>query len=211
MFWEFIWNLITFGHLQKKIWQAWQNCFPRARRNILIKTIFWKTWKLPYKNRNMAKTILQLCQKCILLARIIYLRKMFLIEKPKFLHNKSKLCVKLFRLSPWNFQQVGQKLPFLYGEKRSDGKIFWMEDLFEKTFKFPPNTFGLVCQKVFYVSKCIERVITIALHVSRETFWGKAFFQNIFEIWVLLDFRWITFGKFFKIPFYLCREVVWVK
>ena len=62
------------------------------------------------------------------------------------------------------------------------------------TFEFLAKTFDLGCRNAIYVSKCIDRVVTIEFNVTRETFWWKSYYWDIFifcfSLWLLMKNFW---------------------
>ena len=76
----------------------------------------------------MAKNFLQLCQKCNLLARIIYSTKTFLIEKPKFSNFSLLHCVALFDSWREGFNTVVKAAFFL------SRVLFWRKSFSDRNF-----------------------------------------------------------------------------
>ena len=159
-----VWNLITFGILMKSYWQASQNCVLLSQRNIFSRTICWQTCRFPHKFQNLAKNFLQLCQKCIIIARTIYSTKTFLIEKPKFSKFGFLHCVALFDSWREGFNTVVKAAFFL------SRVLFWRKILSDRRFcsyllsRFWRTRFGWFVKNAFYV----------LLYVTRKTFRWKA-------------------------------------
>ena len=161
-------------------WQVCPNCVLCVHGNISSETIFWNVFWFSLKNRSMAKIIIRVCQKSILLARKVFSRKLFLIENPIFSQFSSSLSAKDFRLLTWKFQQGSQNC-ILPMQKHVLREIIVREkSIIVNSFGFLTNLLGPVCRNYIrcaqvygrYCHYCIKRVKRHVLRRSllRENF-----------------------------------------
>ena len=209
MFFEFFLVLYVFEFSMYNFGSV-KTAFYVRGKTVCVKPIVQKHIECYYKLGNLAKTFLQLCQKCILLAWILYFRKMFPIEKALAPNINSKLCAKVFRLLAWKYQQVGQTA-FSLWQKPFWRKVFQDGRFVRKIFQISIEYFWAGLSKSFlclqvYGKGCYNCILRVQRNIC-----GKTCFWNISELRVFVDLWWTTFCKFFKNAFYVCTEAVWVE
>ena len=193
--------------------QVCQNCVFRAQENESSKANSCENFGFLRILRKLAKHILQVFEKHFLLAQIMYLTRMFLIYlKNQYFHNLPTQSVqKIFGIWHESFNMVA-KTAFFFWRRKFWWKVFSEGSFFVQVISnLRPIQVSSFVRNVFYVFKCMEKFVTIAIIVSKEVFCGKASVGKTFQIWLPLDFCWVIFGKSVKTAFYVRRETFWEK